>query len=69
VVIGVFEVGLDQVVVDVLGREFRLDAGQAQGFKGEHNHGAGGVLGEGLVNADANFAAGDHLAFQQVRGD
>jgi len=49
VVVRVLEVGLNQVVINVLRRELSLDAGNAHRLKLQHHHRTGGVLGEGLV--------------------
>ena len=53
VVVGVLLVGLQQVVVDVLHRQLGADPVQAHRLQLEHHHGAGGVLGEGLVDRAA----------------
>ena len=51
VVFGVLAVGLQQVVVDVLHRHLGTRPVQAERLQLEHDHGAGGVLGQGLVDA------------------
>jgi hypothetical protein len=61
VIVGILEIGLDQVVVHVLDRDVRLDALETQGFQFQHHQRAGGVLGQGLVDAQADFLAGDHF--------
>ena len=57
VVVGILDIRLDQVVVDVLGRDLGLHAVQAHRFQLQHHQRAGGVLGQGLVDADADFLA------------
>ena len=66
VVVGVLVVGLQQVVVDILGREVGLDPVQAEGLEFEHGHGAGGVLEQGMIDPDGDLLAGDELSLDQV---
>ena len=53
VVIGVLVIGLQQVVVDILGGQLHLDPRQSEGHELQHRHRAGGVLQQGMVDADA----------------
>ena len=69
VIVGVLVVLLDEVVVDVLGGQFGLDAVEAHRLQLQHDQRAGGVLGQGLVDADADLLAGLHPPFDQVRLD
>ncbi|MNZ68343.1 hypothetical protein D3C78_866080 [compost metagenome] len=69
VVVGVLEVGLQQVVVDVLHRDLGPGALEAHRLEFEHHHGAGGVLGEGLVDFQGDRFTLAHRSFEQVRGD
>ena len=62
VVVGVFKARLQGVVVDVGDRFFGLDPGDADGLEFQIGHGPGGVLGEGLVDFQADLAAGRHVA-------
>ena len=55
VVVRVLEVGLQQVVIDILRRHLRLNPVQAQRLELEHHHGAGGVLGQGLVDLQSDL--------------
>ena len=41
----------------------------AQGFELEPRHGPGGVLGQGLVDAQTDFASGRHGAGNKVTAD
>ena len=68
-VVGVLAVGLQQVVVHVLDRDAGPDPVQAQGFELQHDHGAGGVLGQRLVDREGDLRTGLHLAGDQVRLD
>ena len=68
-VVGVAEVGLEDVVVDVLGRQLRVRPVEAHRLQLEHDHRAGGVLRERLVDPDADLGAGGHLAVDDVLGD
>ncbi len=65
-VVRVLVVLLDNVVVHVLCRQLRLDPVQSHGVEFEHHQGPGGVLGEGLVDADADWCPGRHLALDEV---
>ena len=69
VIVCVLEAGLQGVVVDVGDALFGADALHAHGLELQIRHGAGGILGKGLVDADGNFRAGDQLAGEQVRGE
>ena len=69
VVVGVAEVGLEDVVVDVLGRHLGVRPVEAHRLELEHDHRARGVLGECLVDPDADLGAGGHLAVDDVLGD
>ncbi len=53
-VVHVAEVGLEGVVVDVGHGKLCADPWNADGLELQVGHGAGGVLGEGLVDADGN---------------
>ena len=67
-VIGVFKPGLQGVVIDVADGEFGFHLGDADGFELEIGHRSGSVLGQGLVNPDADFPAFDQVADDQVFG-
>ena len=69
VVVGVFKAGLQGVVVDVGHAALGPDAVDAHGLKFQISHGAGCILGQGLVNAQGNFAARRHVPLHQVRAD
>ena len=69
VVVRVFEAGLQGVVVNIGDRLLGLHPIHAHGLELQIGHGAGGILGEGLVDADGNLRAGHEFAGQQVRGE
>ena len=46
--------------------EFGLYLGDAHGFKFQIGHGAGGILGQGLVDFQGNLAAGGHFSAEQM---
>ena len=69
VVVGVAEVRLQQVVVDVLRRDLRADLRDAELLELEHHHRPGGVLRERLVDPQPDLAPGGQLALEQVRSD
>jgi hypothetical protein len=61
VVVGVLEARLEHVVVDVGDGELGPHPGNAHRLELEIGHGAGGVLGKRLVDADTDLAAGREL--------
>ncbi len=65
-VVGVLVVGLQQVVIDVLGAQLRLHRIEAQGLEFEHCHRPGGVLQQGMVDANGDLLAGHQLAGHEV---
>ena len=68
-VLRILLVGLEQVVVDVLGAEFGVDTFQPKGFKLLHHQGAGRVLGQRLIYPQRNLLAGTHHPIDEVRSD
>ena len=66
VVVGVLEALLEHVVIDVTHGALRLHAGHAHRLELEVCHRAGGVLREGLVDADADFASGNEFAGDEM---
>ena len=58
VIVRVLKVLLDQIVIHILDRNLGTDSIQTHCFQLEHHQGAGGVLGQGLVNVNADFLAG-----------
>ena len=66
VVVGVLVVGLEQVVVDVLGRQLHLDPVNPEGHELQHRHGAGCVLEQGVIDPDGDLLAGDQFPFHQM---
>lgn len=68
-VVGIFEIFLDQVVIDVLGGQLGLDPGQAEAFELEHDEGAGGVLGKRLVDLERDLLAWVHPAVDEMGVD
>ena len=67
-VVVVFRPELGHVVIDVTDRAFGADAVQAHRLEQQERRRAGGVLGEGLVDADADLAAGFHFPGRQMGG-
>ena len=68
-VVGVFEAGLEHVVVDITNRQLRAHAGDAHRLELEVGHGAGRVLRQRLVDAQRDLFAGDGIAVKQVAFD
>ena len=66
VIVAVLKAALEGVVVDVGDAQFRLHSGDAHGLEFQIGHGAGGVLGQGLVDAQRHLAAGGHVSGHQM---
>ena len=66
VVVGILKAHLHRVVVHIRDRQISLKGRQAHGLELEVGHGARGILGQGLINADANLRADLVLAGTQV---
>ena len=66
VVVGIFKAGLQGVVVDVSDAALGFDPRHAHRFKFQVGHGAGSVLGEGLVDLNADFLSLYHFAVHQM---
>ena len=66
VVVGVLEAALEGVVVDVGHGQLGAHPLDAHGLEFEVGHGAGGVLGQGLVDAQGDLAAGGHVPGDEV---
>ncbi len=62
VVVGVLEPCLEHVVIDVGHGQLGPHPGDAHRLELQIGHGAGSVLGEGLVHANADLAAGREFA-------
>jgi hypothetical protein len=69
VVVGVAEVGLEDVVIDVLRRQLRVGVIEVHRLELEHDDRAGGVLGEGLVDPDRDLGTWGQVAVDAVVGD
>jgi hypothetical protein len=69
VVVGVTEVGLQEIVVHILGRQFHPHPLHPQGLELQHGHGAGGVLEQGMIDTDGDLLAGHQVARDQVIGE
>ncbi len=65
-IVGVLVVGLQQVVVDVLGGQVDLHPLKPQGLELEHGHGPRRVLQQGVVDADGDLLAGDEAPLDQM---
>src|SRR5215210_6184575 len=65
-IIGVLVIGLDQVVIDVLDRNLCPGPRQAHCFQFQHYQSSRGILGETLVNADANHFSGSHGSLKEM---
>ncbi len=65
-IVRILEVFLDQIVIHVLGGKLGACLIEAHGFQLEHDHRAGRILGQGLVDADADLIAGSHPPFDEV---
>ena len=66
VIVAVFKAALQGVVVHIGNAQFGFDPGDTHGLKLQICHGAGGVLGQGLVDPQSNLAARSHIPGNQV---
>lgn len=69
VVVGVLEVRLHQVVVNILCRYFGFYLRQAESFELQHHHGTGGALAQGLVDLQLYRFASLHTTTEQMPHD
>jgi hypothetical protein len=69
VILGVFLVGLQQVVIDVLHADLGAGVIEPQRFQLLHHQGARRILSQRLIDSDRNFLTRCHLAGFQVRFD
>ena len=69
VIVGVFKAGLEGVVVDIGHGSLCFDPVNAHGLKFQIGHGAGGVLCQGLVNAQSHLSSRLHATADQMGGD
>jgi hypothetical protein len=69
VVVGVLVIGLDDVVVDVLGRQLGTDALEPHRLEREHHQRAGSVLGQRLIDSNGNLVVGFEAAGDAVARD
>ena len=69
VVIGVFKAALQGVMVDIGNAPLRFHAVDAHGFKFQIRHGSGGVLSQGLIDAETDLLPGDHFPGNEMRRD
>ena len=65
-IVGVLVVGLEQVVVDVLGSQLDFDPVDPHGHEFQHRHGAGCILEKGMIDPDGDFAAGGQFPGDKV---
>ena len=66
VVVAVLKAALEGVVIDVGDAHFRFHSGNTHGLEFQIGHGAGGVLRQGLVDAQRDLAAGGHVPGDQM---
>ena len=69
VIVGVLKAGLEGVVVDIGHGSLCFDPVNAHGLKFQIGHGAGGILRQGLVNAQGYLSPRLHAAADQMGGD
>lgn len=65
-IVRILVVFLDEVVIDVLGRQLCLDTVQTHRLEFQHHQRSGRILRECLVDSDPDLLAGDHLALHEM---
>ena len=65
-IVRIFKAGLNGVMVDIGHRFFCFHPIDAHSLKLQICHGAGGILGQGLVDPDRDFIAGLHVTADQM---
>ncbi len=65
-VLRVFEIGLNDIVIDIAHRKLCSNPRNSKGFEFQVDQGACGILREGLIHSDANFSARFHLPLYEV---
>jgi len=68
VVVGVAEVGLEGVVINVADRKLGGHPRRIHGLELEPRHSTRRVLGEGLIDGDGDLGARGHVARDEVLG-
>ena len=68
-IVGIAEIHLQRIVINVAYGNVRFDLRNPEGFKLEPCHRARGVLGQSLIDVQADFASGGHGAGNQMLGD
>ena len=66
VVVGVPKVGLQEVVVHVLGRKLHVDPVDSKAFECLHGYGPRGILKQGLVYLEGDFLSWNEFPLNQV---
>jgi hypothetical protein len=74
VIIGIFEIGLQQIVIHILREKLGFNPRDLHGLKFQHHHCAGSILCQGLIDSKANFFSRLHapihqMGFNQFLGD
>jgi hypothetical protein len=68
-IVRILVVLLNQIVIDVLNAQGGFGPFKSHRFQLQHHQGAGGVLGQRLVDGDANLLPWAHLACFEMRSD
>lgn len=66
-IIGIPEVLLDEVVIDILHRAIGSDTIEVHRLEFQHHHRAGGVLCQGLIDSNTDLLPCGHRARNEVR--
>ena len=65
-IIGIPEIGLQKIVIDILNCRFNFDMIDIHRLQLKHDQRSGGILLEDLVNPQAYFASGIHLSGEEM---
>jgi hypothetical protein len=65
-IVGILVIRLEQIVIHILGRQFRFHPVDPEGLKLEHGHRAGGVLQQCVIDSDPDLLVRDQSSCQEV---
>ena len=68
-IISITEIGLQQIMIHILGGKLGFDPRYPHSFKLQHHHRTGGILGQGLIDLQTDFFTCFHPTANQMGFD